>query len=840
MTDPIVMSKKLEVNIVDKAEYRVMLDRITALADAGDYTGALPIVEQIDWRRVKSVRTLCMVSEIYEANDRLEDCLRVLKIAYKRASISKTVLYRLSEISAKLGDYKGAIAYYKEFEEVSPMDNSKYILKYEIYRARGSSLDDQIRVLEEYKDREYTEKWAYELALLYSQAGRTNECVDTCDDLILWFNEGSYVTKAMELKKKYAPLTPSQSRKYQEQTAFKATTVPKWETQNFDFESQIVANTQSVLKEEKEVKPVEAAYTVPTFEAAPVVEPVTQMDPSRMQNQLADSIRAVFSGINKDPENFAADTQEDDVKIYNPANADMSGYEIKELEPESVDGSLKKTAAPFVVKQVEEDDQIAGQMSFTDFAKDEEFDLEALIAETTSSLAQEVASGEFEMTDEALKKAEEEAAKKAAEEEAARKAAEEEAARKAAEEEAARKAAEEEALRKAVEEVARKAAEESQIHEKETDETLGLTREFNFNEELKKSVSQESEKTEVPELEEADITAALAEAAAAIKAESGKEDISEEAAEEETEELAIDEINLEDLEKLIQESVTEIKEDSEQPKESEEEPELEFEEEVRIKYVPVEPRPFTEKEKDIFSYFTKIPGMSQQITETISDVHNNAGDKTSRKGNFLIIGRQGSGKTKLYESMVLAICNDLGIKAAKMAKIIGRDLNKKDVAAVVSKMSGGFLVIEGAGELSEEAVAKLSQAMEFRTDGLVVVLEDEKADLFAMLDKHPELSEKFTSSIKIPVFTNDELVTFAKTYASENGYKMDEMGVLALYTKIGDNQKNSEPVTVGKVKDIMDEAIVHANKGARKFGRKFNKNAVDEDNRILLLEKDFD
>lgn len=772
---------------MDKAEYRVMLDKITALADAGDYTGALPIVEQIDWRRVKSVRTLCMVSEIYEANKRLEDSLRVLKIAYKRGSISKTVLYRLSETCAKLGDYKGAINYYKEFEEVSPMDTSKYILKYEIYRAKGSDLDEQIRVLEEYKDREYTEKWAYKLAELYSEAGMINECIETCDDLILWFNEGSYVIKAMELKKKYVSLTPAQKKKYEEQTAYTAPEVPKWESQGIDFESQIIASTQNVL-DKKEEKPVAATYTVPKFEPAPIVEPVTQMDPSRMQNQLADSIRAVFSGINKEAEEFVP---EESAEVFRPIETDMSEYEIKDLEPESVDGKVQQPEdTPIVMKQ--EKERIEEQKQQAE-AEKKEFDLEALIAETTSSLAQEVASGTFEMTDDVIVP-------------------EEEITQKAAEEEAAQKAAEEEALRKAVEEVARKAEEESQLYEKETDESLGLTREFNFHEELKKTVAQQEENNEAETVAEE-----VVEEAAAV------EEIHEEetAAEEVLEEAAVaEEIDLENIEALIQDDSEELEE--------------------RLSFVPVEPREMTAKEKDIFSYFTKIPGMSQQITETISDVHNNAGDKTSKSGNFLIIGRQGSGKTKLYESMVLAICNDLGIKAAKMAKIIGRDLNKKDVAAVVAKMSGGFLVIEGAGELSDESVAKLSQAMEFRTDSLVVVLEDEKADLFEMLDRHPELSEKFTSSIKIPVFTNDELVTFAKTYASENGYKMDEMGVLALYTKIGDNQKNSEPVTVGKVKNIMDDAISHANKGTRKFGRKFSKNAVDEDNRVLLLEKDFD
>jgi len=221
-------------------------------------------------------------------------------------------------------------------------------------------------------------------------------------------------------------------------------------------------------------------------------------------------------------------------------------------------------------------------------------------------------------------------------------------------------------------------------------------------------------------------------------------------------------------------------------------------------------------------------------------VHNNAGDKTSRSGNILLVGRQGSGKTTLADSVILAICKDLNIKAAKIAHIVATDFNQKDPASVVAKMSGGFLVIEGAGALSDESIDKLSRAMEFRTDDLVVILEDEKADLQAMLAGHPLLEEKFTSSIIIPVFTNDELVTFAKTYTKERGYKMDEMGVLALYTMIGDNQKDKEPVTVAKVKNMIDTAIERADKGTRKLGRKFSKKAVDHEGRILLHEKDFD
>ena len=252
--------------------------------------------------------------------------------------------------------------------------------------------------------------------------------------------------------------------------------------------------------------------------------------------------------------------------------------------------------------------------------------------------------------------------------------------------------------------------------------------------------------------------------------------------------------------------------------------------------VPVLPRKFDETERKIFSYFSNIPGMQEQITLALADIHNNSGDKTSRQGNVLIIGRQASGKTRLAEGLMLAVCKDLHIQAAKKAKIIGEDLNKKDPAKIVKLLAGGFLLIEGAGAMYDETIEKLSKAMEFRTDGLVVILEDEKRDMRAMLNSHPELAEKFTSTIIVPVFTNDELVTFARTYARENGYKFDELATLALYTMIGENQKDSEPMTVGMVKDIVDQAIEHSKN--RRFGFR-SRNQAAPDGRILLREKDF-
>ncbi|MCI5700669.1 MAG: hypothetical protein MR308_09895 [Lachnospiraceae bacterium] len=933
---------------MDKAEYREKLDEIKELAEAGDFDTAADRADDIEWRRVKSARTLCMVGEIYERVDRLEDCRKILEIAYKRSPDSKTVLYRLSELCIRLGDFDAALDYFTEFTEVSPTDNSKYILKYKLYRARKSPIEDQIEILERYKEGEFTEHWSYELAKLYSQAGNKEKCIEVCDDIILWFGEGKYVTKAMELKMQYTALSPSQQIKYQESVK-KARAVSN--TQSYSRTAASVSKSapeyeqeKPTIRTEQAIEKMDMAASTAVSEESGLKMPYTgtisrdkMADPVRMQNQLADSIRQVFSGLNQrgtvpEAETFEFAEETDAVREYKPIREDLSGLEVKDLEPEQLntEQTYATEVSRAVVKKTPADNgQIAGQMSLNDFAKPaDEIDLEALFAETSSMLAKEVASGGFVKTDDSLENklgAEDAATRKAAEEEAARKAAE--AAQKAAEEEAARRA-QEEAARKAAEEEAQRAEEETQraleeaarrvqeefarqaeeeeeaqrvaevrrateenacgaaeeaecevpeevlLYAKETDETLGLTREFNFRDELEKTRKAEDAK-KAQETEDSLFEAELARVVAELQKnnleEKPEEDFSDYMSEdipdagevtayaEEApiveqavtieENSPIPDMAVSDEDTAIIDEVSEFEVPQEEPQKTRDLSDLDEvlnrisidpDEPKRLKYVPVEPRPLDEKEKRIFSYFSTIPGMSQQITEALADVHNNAGDKTSRSGNILLIGRQGSGKTRLCDAIVLAVCKDLGIEAAKVAKVIGRYFNQKDPAAVVSKLSGGFLIIEGAGELTKDTAAKLSQAMEFRTDSLVVMLEDEKQDLKNMLAKNPELAEKFTSSITIPVFTNDELVTFAKTYANEMGYKMDEMAVLALYTLIGDNQKDSEPVTVGKVKMMVDKGIERANKGTRKFGRKLSKKAMDDDNRIILYEKDFD
>lgn len=384
---------------MDKAEYREKLDEIKALADAGDFDTAADKADDIEWRRVKSARTLCMIGEIYERVGRLEDSRRVLEIAYKRSPDSKTVLYRLSELCIRLGDFDAALDYFTEFTEVSPTDNSKYILKYKLYRARKSPIQDQIAILEAYKEAEFTERWAYELARLYSQAGNKEKCIEVCDDIILWFGEGKYVTKSMELKMQYTSLSPSQQLKYQE-TMQRMRTVPRSVAATkmtmeeagevLDEEEQ----EESAVRTERAIEKMNVAASTTVMENAGLKMPQRKAisrgkmaDPVRMQNQLADSIRQVFSGLNQrgsvqETDSFAMPEEKGPVDVYKPLKEDFSNLEVKELEPEQLSSEQAHAAnvSRAVVNQVPaENGQIAGQMSLKDLEKpEEELDLEAL------------------------------------------------------------------------------------------------------------------------------------------------------------------------------------------------------------------------------------------------------------------------------------------------------------------------------------------------------------------------------------------------------------------------------------------------------------------------------
>lgn len=909
---------------MDKTEYHLKLEEINRLVDAQDYEGALTVADSIDWRRVKSVRTLCMVADIYEVNGELEKSMQMLQLAYKRSSIGKMILYRQVELALKMGLYDDAVKYYNQYLETASNDTSKYILKYKIYKAQKAPLENQIAILEEYKEREYTERWVYELAKLYKKAGQEKKCVETCDDLVLWFGEGKYVTKAMELKMTYTPLSPSQKEKYEKAKAAgkvaKATAGPKLteEVKNTilpGVSAAAMAGLQKV-EEEKEQAQEEAAATAE----------IPHIDTEKLQERLSRSFQEILSGFNrtKAVDAFEALGRAAGAEVPQEPEAqeeNMEEYHVQDLEPEAVnEGIISADSGVAGVSRTEMDELEMMEKPKVEKPEDKEIisvqevDLDALFAETSSSLAKEAGEDAAEKAEEepaveevtaeeiigepeevvaeetvdtagdVLEEKVEGAVETVTEEEPAETltdAADEAMAAFEASlsglsldfaEETSSDAPETETSAESTEEpeteeditgseaapvIEMEYPEETEETEPEIEDldatrvipdvtkqdawhaTPGDTQEFNLEEELKAALSgmdglrEQEEAERSASLDPEPETASEEEIAFEEKTEPmTEENTTEESVVEEGSETEAEEPEGDHIDKMLEEA--EI-----QPDISEMTLERETPEEKRQRILNnTRPERLTAEQKQLFSYFAKVPGMDDQILDAIHGAYEYASEKTSHRGNIAIMGSHGTGKTRLSEGLVKAICKELGLKAVKYANLDASDINRKDPATIISKMAGGFLLIERASFMTPETIEKLSQAMDFRTDSMILLIEDDKANMRKMLADYPEFAEKFETVISIPVFTNDELVTFARTYARENGFRMDEMGVLALYTMIGDNQKEDEPITIGKVKEMVDGAIRKAS--GVKLGRKLSKRHTDADGRILLYEKDFD
>lgn len=936
---------------MDKTEYHLKLEEINRLVDAQDYEGALTVADSIDWRRVKSVRTLCMVADIYEVNGELEKSMQMLQLAHKRSSIGKMILYRQVELALKMGLYDDAVKYYNEYLETASNDtSSKYILKYKIYKAQKAPLENQIAILEEYKEREYTERWVYELAKLYKKAGQEKKCVETCDDLVLWFGEGKYVTKAMELKMTYTPLSPSQKEKYEKAKAAgkvaKPTAGPKLteEVKNTilpGVSAAAMAGLQKV-EEEKEQAQEEVAATaeIPQESAGTTVEetPATEEEPvkpeteiphidtEKLQERLSRSFQEILSGFNrtKAVDAFEALGRAAGAEVPQEPEAqeeNMEDYHVQDLEPEAVnEGIISADSGVAGVSRTEMDELEMMEKPKVEKPEDKEIisvqevDLDALFAETSSSLAKEAGEDAAEKAEEepaveevtaeeiigepeevvaeetvdtagdVLEERVEGAVEIVTEEEPAETltdAADEAMAAFEASlsglsldfaEETSSDAPETETSAESTEEpeteeditgseaapmIEMEYPEETEETEPEIEDldatrvipdvtkqdawhaTPGDTQEFNLEEELKAALSgmdglrEQEEAERSASLDPEPETASEEEIAFEEKTEPmTEENTTEESVVEEGSETEAEEPEGDHIDKMLEEA--EI-----QPDISEMTLERETPEEKRQRILNnTRPERLTAEQKQLFSYFAKVPGMDDQILDAIHGAYEYASEKTSHRGNIAIMGSHGTGKTRLSEGLVKAICKELGLKAVKYANLDASDINRKDPATIISKMAGGFLLIERASFMTPETIEKLSQAMDFRTDSMILLIEDDKANMRKMLADYPEFAEKFETVISIPVFTNDELVTFARTYARENGFRMDEMGVLALYTMIGDNQKEDEPITIGKVKEMVDGAIRKAS--GVKLGRKLSKRHTDADGRILLYEKDFD
>lgn len=785
--------KLTEVKILDKKEYRARLDEINNLVEKQDYREALNVVETIEWRRVRSARTLCMVSEIYEVNKRYDDSLRLLLLAYQRAPSGKLILYRLVELSVKMTDYESAVKYYNQFMKLSPNDNNRYILKYKIYKGRKNPIEDQIKILEKYKASEYTERWAYELARLYARAGMYDKCIAECDEMVLWFSDGKYVKKALELKMKYTELTDAEKEKYKElygepKAVRIARTAASVSAATQAAAKMLNQTAQTMVKPEEAVNSVKAeAFQLPKPEAIKKAESGAGSE-AKAEEEVKPEL-AEQPKIMKMPEFIKTPEVKPD---FEPLPEIQMPEEIKKEIEEELEKKKEVEA-----KLQEETAKIAEEEPV------KEFDLEAALGAAADEMVQEEKTEAVE--NEAEAKTEMEVSEGAT-------------------------------IQLPLEEI--KAARQNAV---ETDATVDLS-----------NVVEEAMAEAVVTAEEE-----TAEKAVEAETEASEEEVAEAETEEPQENEAAESVETEEQqEEKVTESaepkpieVEEARESEpaqwmlEEPVESEEEnaePEAEVAEEVEPEPEKVLRHHLTEEEhRRLFTYFAPIPGMKEQVKEALDIAQKSACEKTSKAGNMIVTGRSGSGKTRFSESLIKALCKERQMEGAKVAYLTAEVLNKKDPAFIVDKLSGGFLAIGRASAMTAQTVENFSKAMEFKTNRLTVILEDSKAGIYTLKQDYPEFMEKFDSRIVIPVFTNDELVSFAKTYAKEKGYKVDDIAVLAVYSLIGDNQYEDDPVCVGQVREMMDSAIAKASRLGRRPGKKVAKRHLDVTGRIMLYEKDF-
>ena len=975
---------------MDKYEYRVKTEQMLDHLEKKEYQKAMDIAESIDWRRVKNASMLNTVSEIYEYNGEFKKGRDILFLAFDRAPGSRKIVYRLGTLALKIKDIREATDCYEEFVKLAPKDPNQYILKYKILRTQGAALSDQIAALEEFKKAEYIEKWAYELAKLYDEAGMTAECLEECDDLILWFSEGKYVYLAMELKMKYKPLTPLQQEKYDSRPgAVKKQPEPVKQTEStleeVDDENEYDEGSEEEVQEST-VQRIDDAQVqeippepVPMQEEFEIPEEAAQADvvPEEVVPEATAAVEETPMYREEEPEASVEIPEEHTSAIKQV----VTGATLEEALAQGVAVASGINIEEEAMKEREDEILANGQMMIDDIlqkweakqkdheeaiAKQKAKDEERLQKEREQArIRQEEERKEVERKAaeaEARRKAEEEAARKAAEEEARRKA-EEEAARKAAEEEArrkaeeeARRAAEEEARRKAEEEAARKAEEETadeeeskrntqripddivrlmeemesetedsedEIYEEEFEDGPGMDEDFiegiedeldgldmngssfeegDFDEGDFEEEDLEGEDFDEADFEEEDLDEEELEEADFDEDEDDFEDIDDEETdfdegdfEEDMDEEEFDEEEIDDDEELdfgedlegedFDEADFEEEDldegdfdegdfeeedfDEEEIEDEDDTEELEIEEpseeeiQARIKKskggVPFDTgfvvtgrydlsatseiglkAGLTEEQKKLFSYFVPVRGMSEQIVEVLDNDRRAQREGTSKTGNLLVIGRKGSGKTVLAVDIVKAIQKQRNLKQGKVAIVTGESLNKKELTNIIQKLRGGAIIIEHAGKLNSRTVKELNYLMEKKTGELLFVLEDQRKPLERLMTANPEFKKKFSSKLELPVFINDELVTFGQTYAKENGYKLDEMGILALYSRIDVMQREDHAVSVAEVKEIMDEAIAHSQKAnVKHLARRVFGKGTDDSDRIILKEEDF-
>ena len=852
---------------MDKYEYKLKLDQMKSLTAEGKYEEAAEIADTINWRKIKNINALVKVGEIYEKVGRYDESKDVLLTAYDKSPIGRMIIYRLAEVAVRTKSFDEAKEYYQEFVEIAPHDNLKYVLKYEISKAQGADIGTLIGILEELKEQEYSEEWAYELAYLYHKAGMSEKCIDACDELILWFGDGPYVERALELKMLYQPLTKQQEDKY-----------------------RTFRQRHDGVVEVRPEDPLESGEIVPEpVQIKDVKMSAERFNTQNLQEELQRSMQEIMNATEKEAVNDTMDNikklVEDIPYLQIPSEKEEVPQEEEVYQhietDEEIDNSLKSN---FQEMLVDEDGQMSLYMQGGRVAE----------PQVSGQMSIEDVLADWEKTKRAAEAALQEAEQRKLESAKAR------------------------ALQEAEELLGRLADVipmlDSGLTPKDLLDQKYLSKDgqpndnavsmvTNMNQFLQQEIDRLSDENAQMDEQLAAVGASPVGdymANAGVAAEDAAQNIvatgvQELMTEEELPEIAMPEgldaetpqenvvsfaeytqgqtrpemlaeaddaaeagTSAEDVEAaILAETARQMAKES---VEKEELPEIELpgdldlgKEETAEEILPaiVEPEAFevpdtisklSKELREIFTYFVPITGMEEQLCQALTGAsqHLTKGT-TAGTGNMIIQGGSGSGKTVLATSMIKALQKETGKPNGKIGKIEASVLNQKDVAALLKKVAGGCLIIEKAGDLSRETALKLSLLLEQDTSGVLVIIEDTKHGIQKALSRDDGFAAKFSEKINIPIFTSDELVSFAKSYANELGYTIDEMGVLALYNSISNIEHADRETTLTEVKEIVDKAVAHSEKGGlKKAFSIITSRRYDEDDYIILREKDFD
>lgn len=884
---------------MDKYEYNLKLDQIKALSAEEGYMSAAEIADSINWNKIKNVNTLVKIGEIYEKAERYQDARDILLMAYDRSPIGRMIIYRLAEVAIKMGDYDAATEYYDEFVEIAPHDDMKYVLRYAIKKGQGASFDELITILEEYKDEEYTEEWAYELAYLYHKAGKADKCIDACDELILWFGDGPYVERALELKMLYQPLTKAQEEKYRRFKAEKEKPAKiKDEAEVTEIGAMEMVKGGEIVHDDVTIPQItvnqEKFNTVNLQQE--IAKGMQQIMEAKGKNEVADTMDTIkkivedipYLKLEKEQEEYAQQPEETE-HIATDEEIDGSlKLNFKELLGEDADGQMSMVMS----EKTQLEHQITGQMSIHDVLEEWEKtrhaaeialkEAEQQKLESAKARALQEAGDIMERLNGVIPKLDAGVTPKELLEEEYLKVPVD-----TIEQKAAVKEPEEEQKPDMQELYAEETVDEVQEPQEAPEDTIDEAQEPQEAPEEAIDEAQESQEApeeaidEVQESQEApeeaidEANEPVGEPEDIIMAEESEKDeilmqpttmmpeitddmlnVDDDTSDDETsqekenvsekrdfdhvtsfieQEIAKMTAKNPGLEKKLDMAKTRKMPDISLPEDLDsEEDDSKLKETKHIKEL-------TSEQKAIFSYFIPVKGMEDQICKAYNAVldHFNRKENAST-GNLIIQGEQGCGKTMLATSFIKVLQKDGEQLTGKMGKIDAAALNKKDVQQVVRKITGGCLIIERAGDIDRSIAAQLSFLMEHDITGTLYILEDTSKGIKKALSMDEGFASKFTEKISVPIFTNDELVLFAKSYSAELGYKIDEMAILALHNRISNIERIDQATTLTEVKDIIDEAIDReAHSGLKKAISILTARRYTDDDRIVLKEDHF-